>query len=267
MLTQAIDYRNECEALYAILKDLSPSDWNQRTQFKHWTFNDVIRHLHLFDQGAKLTLLDPPAFKTWLGEIIQDMSAGKKSTQIGGEELQACSGPALLARWADCWREVSDAYVNSDPAGRVAWAGPDMSVRSCISARQMETWAHGQALFDALGQVRNEQERIRNIAVMGVNTFGWTFANRRMAVPEIKPHVRLASPDGHLWEWNAPSDSECIEGSAVDFCRVVTQTRNVADTALKISGDVARRWMAMAQCFAGPPEDPPAAGSRCAALR
>jgi uncharacterized protein (TIGR03084 family) len=137
-----------------------------------------------------------------------------------------------------------------------------MSIRSCISARQMETWAHGQAVFDLLGVERIEHDRLRNIAVMGVNTFGWTFVNRKLVVPDVKPVVALIAPSGALWEWNAEQREQRVEGSAVDFCRVVTQTRNVADTALRVRGEIARQWLAIAQCFAGPPEDPPPPGSR-----
>ena len=43
---------------------------------------------------------------------------------------------------------------------------------------------------------------------------------------------------------------------------MVTQTRSVADTALRLEGPVAKQWMAIAQCFAGPPHDPPAPGTR-----
>ena len=55
---------------------------------------------------------------------------------------------------------------------------------------------------------------------------------------------------------------QLIEGSATEFCQVVTQVRNIADTRLKVAGEAATRWMAIAQCFAGPPETPPAPGSR-----
>jgi len=34
------------------------------------------------------------------------------------------------------------------------------------------------------------------------------------------------------------------------------------DTALQVVGAPANRWMAIAQCFAGPPEDPPVPGTR-----
>jgi uncharacterized protein (TIGR03084 family) len=78
----------------------------------------------------------------------------------------------------------------------------------------------------------------------------------------VKPYVRLTSPSGALWEWNDPATVERVEGSAVEFCRVVTQTRNLRDTKLAVTGDSARQWMESAQCFAGPPERPPAPGTR-----
>ena len=53
-----------------------------------------------------------------------------------------------------------------------------MSARSSITARQMETCAHAQEVFDCLGQYRADTDRIRNIAHLEVNTFGWTFVNR-----------------------------------------------------------------------------------------
>ena len=76
------------------------------------------------------------------------------------------------------------------------------------------------------------------------------------------PYVKLTAPSGEVWEWNDPSTTNFVEGSATEFCQVVTQTRNIADTRLRVVGETAKRWMAIAQCFAGPPEEPPAPGSR-----
>ena len=115
----------------------------------------------------------------------------------------------------------------------------------------METWAHGQAIFDALGIDRVEHDRLRNIAVMGVNTFDWTFKVNRRDVPAVKPYVRLTSPSGALWEWNDPATVERVEGSAVEFCRVVTQTRNLADTNLAVTGGIARQWLERRAMFRG----------------
>jgi uncharacterized protein (TIGR03084 family) len=262
MLTQAIDFRDECDALCAVLQDLPDDDWMMPTQFKDWTINDVIGHLHIFDHAARITLAGPSELQAFFAQIAAARALGDTLTSYTRRWLGNSQGRDLLGRWQKHYLELAEIYSDQDPTRRVAWGGPDMSVRSCINARQMETWAHGQAIFDLLGQTRSEGERIRNIAVMGVNTFGWTFANRGLQVPAFKPYVRLTSPVGEAWEWNSARESERIEGTAVDFCQVVTQTRNVADTGLEITGETARHWMSIAQCFAGPPEDPPAPHTR-----
>lgn len=93
---------------------------------------------------------------------------------------------------------------------------------------------------------------------------------RGEAAPQPAPHVRLTGPSGAIWEWNQPQPDNAVLGLAVDFARVVTQVRNVADTALVTTGDAARRWMAVAQCFAGlavaPPAEQRAGVTACASL-
>ena len=126
----------------------------------------------------------------------------------------------------------------------------------------METWAHGQEVYDLLGTVRQNADRIRNIVVLGANTYGWTFAVRRQQPPAPVPHLILTAPSGEVWSYNEPSATERIEGAAEEFCQVVTQVRNIADTDLKVTGANAALWMSIAQCFAGVASQPPAPGTR-----
>jgi len=262
-LAQAIDFRDECETLNELLRTLNGSAWEKHTQFKGWTPYDVVGHLHLFNHAAHVTVEQgPEALRRFMGAILAAREAGESLTDYTRRWLGGIDGPELLRRWHDFYVELAERSAGLDPSRRVAWGGPDMSVRSCISARQMETWSHGQAVFDLCGKIRSEHDRIRNIVVMGINTFGWSFTNRGLQAPAQRPYVRLASPSGAVWDWNAPADQERIEGSAVEFCQVVTQTRNVADTRLQVGGAIAVTWMSNAQCFAGPPHPPPAPGTR-----
>jgi len=176
--------------------------------------------------------------------------------------LDGLSGHELLETWRRLYLDIADRFGAADPRHRVKWGGPEMSVRSSITARLMETWAHGLAVYDMLGTVRTDHDRIKNIAVLGVNTFGWTFINRKLDIPKPAPYVRLTAPSGAVWEWHDPKCAERVEGLATEFCQVVTQSRNIADTDLAVTGDMAQKWMDIAQCFAGPPEDPPAPNIR-----
>ena len=86
--------------------------------------------------------------------------------------------------------------------------------------------------------------------------------NRSIEVPKKVPMIILNSPSNKKWEWNTDNNEDSITGDATEFCQVVTQVRNIKDTNLKVEGKVAEKWMSIAQCFAGPPEDPPIKGSR-----
>jgi uncharacterized protein (TIGR03084 family) len=125
----------------------------------------------------------------------------------------------------------------------------------------MEVWAHGQDIFDLFTLRRVNSDSLRNICELGVRTFAWSFDNRREPVPPCEPGVSLRGPSGAKWNWNEGAE-ESIEGDAEDFALVVTQRRNVHDTSLRVEGASARRWMEIAQCFAGPPEAGPAPGAR-----
>ena len=72
--------------------------------------------------------------------------------------------------------------------------------------------------------------------------------------------MRLETSFGAPWEW--AGEGGLVAGDAIEFCQVATQTLNIADTVLVVEGEAAWAWMAVAQCFAGPPETPPAAGVR-----
>jgi uncharacterized protein (TIGR03084 family) len=262
MMTQAQDFWDESEALFALISDLSDAELETPTLFKSWTMSDIIGHLHMWNWAADLTLQDGERFKAFLGEVLPYLSGGGKLTTFEKTWRNGLGGRDLVAAWRSFCAPMAQRFGAADPKARVAWAGPDMSVRSCITARLMETWAHAQAIYDLMGVTRQDGERIRNIATLGVNTYGWTFACRKQPVPEPMPCVHLRSPSGEIWTYGDESTDERISGSATAFCQVVTQVRNIADVDLVVRGKNARVWMANAQCFAGPPEQPPAPGSR-----
>jgi len=262
MLQESLDLLAEAEELHVFLGKLGAGDWDRPTRFMEWTPWDVVAHLHYFDRVSLLALNDPDGFVAKRDELIQYISQGLGNKEIARQELGDVAAADLRDRWLATCREMARELGSSDPKRRLPWFGPDMGVRMFTTARFMETWAHGQEIYDLMGVQRTHSDRIKNIAVIGMKTFGWTFINRGLEVPGPAPYVRLTAPSGAVWEWGEPSESEYIRGDAVDFCQVVTQVRNIADTKLVAVGDVAQRWMSIAQCFAGGPVDPPGPGER-----
>jgi uncharacterized protein (TIGR03084 family) len=262
MLAQAVDFQAEADELQTLLATLGASDWERATLFKAWTVNDIVQHLHDGDLMAAASVVGPESFARRRADIQSLRDSGMSRLQETRHRLGHLIGKHLLARWHAQVTDLYDKLSALPPSARLTWHGPDMGVRMFATARQMETWAHGQAIYDLIGVVRQPSDRLRNIAEIGVRTYGWTFANRGIQMPGPPPYVRLRGPSGAIWEWNDPSPDSSVVGSALDFCQVVTQVRNVVDTALHATGEAARIWMSLAQCFAGPPEDPPPAGTR-----
>ena len=261
-MQQAGDFLAETVALHGVLADLTDAGFNRETAFKSWTVNQILQHLHFFNRMAILSLTEPDRFSKAYAEFAAGYRADGSMLSITDQLLDGLCGPELRATWHETAQETAAAFAQADPKARVKWAGPDMSARSSITARLMETWAHGQAIYDVLGLGRVDHDRIRNIAHLGVSTYGWTFRNRGEVVPEPIPYIRLQAPSGAVWEWGESSTEERIEGPATAFCQIVTQTRNVADVEITVTGTNATRWMALAQCFAGKPNDPPKPGTR-----
>ena len=262
MLKEAYDFRDESEALYRLIKPLEEADYDRVTLFRDWTVNDVIQHLHFFNYVADLTLTDEEEFKRVYAKLKDRQEKSGSLVEATDQMLDGLKGIALRDAWRDYYLEMADRFYAADPKQRLLWVGPTMSARSSISARLMETWSHAQEIYDLLGVERENRDLIKSIVVMGMNTFGWTFINRKEEVPEPVPHVRLTAPSGDIWEWNPENETDHVEGNAAEFCQVVTQTRNIADTDLKVTGEIATRWMSVAQCFAGPPRNPPVPGTR-----
>ncbi|MFW6092851.1 MAG: TIGR03084 family metal-binding protein [Pseudomonadota bacterium] len=259
LAAQVRDLHDEGEALHTVLRTLAAADWARVTTFKNWRVWDVVAHLHLSDHMGLRALEGEDRFRA----LMREMRAhGGSMADFARDWLAGVDGAALCVRWRRDLEALCEGLAATDPEQRLPWVGPGMKPRMFATARQMETWAHGWEVHDLLNLPRHHTDRLRNIATIGVRTFAWSFENRGEPVPGDPPHVRLTAPSGTVWTWNDPAAADRIEGDAVEFCQVVTQVRNVADTRLRVQGEVADRWMAVAQCFAGPPEEPPAPGTR-----
>ncbi len=256
------DLLTEYAALAVVVRLFTEDRWRQSTQFYGWTCWDQIAHLCFFDEQALLSVTDARQFRENAVLLGKQLAGGFEVSEITRQRFGHLCGAELLDHWRDRYAKLIRALSELNEKDRLPWYGPPMSGRSFAAARLMETWAHGQDIYDSLQMKRLPSDRIRHVAHLGVCTFGWSFANRGLPVPKRPPFVELRAASGQIWHWNEPSSTDYVLGSAEEFCLVVTQRRNVADTGLESRGANARMWLAIAQCFAGPPAEPPPPGGR-----
>jgi uncharacterized protein (TIGR03084 family) len=247
----------EERALDDIVASLDVSGWSRATPAQGWNVRDQIAHLAVSEEWAALAASDPEGFAHFLEGVIGDVGAFGAETEA---RMRAHDGPNTLEWWRDR-RAATLTAVRALPEGtRIPWFGPPMGARSFLTARLMETWAHGQDVRDAFGLEPSVSGRLRDIAHLGVITREFAYANRGGEAPAAAIRIEVVGPDADVWTWGPDDATDAVSGTALDFCLVVTQRRNVADTALEVTGDAATDWMSVVQVFAGPPTDPPPPG-------
>ncbi len=244
------DLTAETAALRAITGRLSETDWHRPTPAPGWTIADQVSHLAYFDEAAVASATDPDAFRA---EVTRLTAAGLMDADAIARQYRDLS-PAAVSDWFDRARaRLLAVFADLDPAVRVPWFGPAMSVASSLTARLMETWAHGQDIADTVGAVRRPSGTLRHVAHLGVGARAYSYAVHGLAAPADPVRVELTGPDGDLWTWGPAGASDLVTGSALDFCLLVTQRRHRSDTAVRAAGPGARQWLSIAQAFAGPP--------------
>jgi uncharacterized protein (TIGR03084 family) len=243
------DLEAECAALDDLVAGLDGAGWDTPTPAEGWTVKDQISHLASVDEMAARAAGDPEGFSAWMVGLLDHPDDAVEGPV---REARSRSGPDVLAWWRRARAGLAGVLDGLDPSSRVPWFGPPMALASFVTARLMETWAHGEDVAEALGVERPDTVRLRHVAHLGVRTRGFAYASRGLPLPAADVRVELAAPDGGTWAWGDETAPARITGPAGDFCRVVTRRLHPSDTALVAEGDAATEWLSIAQAFAGP---------------
>ena len=239
----------ESAALDAVLEQLRPSQWSLPTLASGWAVGDQVSHLAYFDVATLQSLVDPDQFRRE-AEVLK--SGGPGFPDRIAAQHRGRRGADLLSWFREARTALVAAYRTVDPGRRLPWYGPDMSPASSVTARLMETWAHGQDVLDALDLERSPTVRLRHIADLGIRAAPYSYTVNHLSPPKAPIRIELRAPDGEEWSWGPPDARDRVTGDALDFCLVVTQRRHHDDSGLVVVGPTAQQWIAIAQAFAGP---------------
>ncbi|MFM8793520.1 MAG: TIGR03084 family metal-binding protein [Acidimicrobiales bacterium] len=241
------DLGAEVDDLAGLLESLPEGSWDAATPAPGWEVRDQVAHLVMFDERCMWSIADPDRFladRTALGE------PGRYGTIHG--DYRNLAPADLMDRWRRGAHSLRAAGEATDPRGRCSWYGPSMSATSMLTARLMETWAHGQDVVDALRLHRTPTARLRHVAHIAVNARPFSFVANGREAPVDDVRVELRAPDGDTWTWG-DSATDSVRGDALGFCLAATQRRHPDDCGLETRGVLAREWVSIIQAFAGPP--------------
>lgn len=253
------DLRAEGDEVADLLEPLTEEQWRLPTPARGWCVKDQVSHLAYFDEAATTAATDPDRFRD---DLRGRLEQGGDVTEMVARENRERSGTDLLDWFRAARARLLEAFTGVDPAVKLPWYGPTMSPASSLTARLMETWAHGLDVAETFGRPPSTGPRLRHIVHLGYATIGWSFVVHGEEAPAEPIRLELTAPDGTAWNRGPEDAANRVTGTALDFCLLATQRRHPDDLGLTATGPVAERYVRLAQIFAGPPGRGPERGRR-----
>lgn len=247
------DLEAEHAALDSRVAGLSPDEFATPTPAIGWSVADQISHLAYFDRSATLAINDRAAFELHRSELFRTVAA-EPDVALG----RFVASAELLASWREARSRLLEAARDVLARGelqRVAWYGPEMGFLSFLTARLMETWAHGQDVADALGLPPVVSARLRHVIHLGVAARAHAFAVHGVTDPGDPVVVRTRNPldETDVWVFGDEDAAGLVSGSALGLALVFTQRRKPEEADVRAEGATAELFLSVAQAFAGPP--------------
>ncbi|MEV6071334.1 maleylpyruvate isomerase family mycothiol-dependent enzyme [Nocardia sp. NPDC052001] len=205
-----------------------------------------IAHLAAAEANVLNALHDPQAFE---GELKRADADGPAHADLVADEGAALPRSELLHRWRTGRTELAAALGEIPLTHEFPWYGSQLTPQLMIPLRLMETWAHGQDIYDTLGATHAPTSRLRHVAALGVAGVPLSFYAAQLPTPPTPFRVELIAPTGDTWTWGPEDAEQRVHGTALDFCLRVTHRRPLSPTNLTAVGPYAQRWLEIARVF------------------
>ena len=237
----------EQTGLQTELGNLATDDWFRPTPAKGWDVRDTVAHLADIDEIAIDTCTAGPRP---LNDFAAQFASPEDTTLWGVLRGRRRSGREVLTWWEDTSSRERDVLAGVDAAMRIPW-GIGMRRQSLVTARLMETWAHGLDVREAVGLPVVDSDRLRHVAWLGYRAlpYAFSFAGRERPPGELR--VEVTSPSGdEIWEYGPADAPNRITGPAGELCRLFAH-RISRDEArgLAAEGDGAVAALEVARAF------------------
>ncbi|MFI6876207.1 TIGR03084 family metal-binding protein [Streptomyces sp. NPDC050400] len=221
-------------------------DWSVPTPATGWTIAHQMAHLAWSDANALSALRTPDAFTAELERAEAEGSGHADKAAAAGATTPRS---VLLEEWRTGRAELAAALRDTPWDHAFPWYMSKVTPALMVPLRLMETWAHGQDVFDAVGVAHPPTDRLRHVALLGVLGRALSFAAVGLPEPAAPFRVELTAPDGQTWAWGPETAAQRVQGSAMDFCLCVTRRRPWRATDMTATGDDAQKWLESARVF------------------
>ncbi len=241
------DLKAEHEALDRFLSTLKDDQWDLPSPAEGWTLRDCVSHIAHIDEVSVLLLQGDNSPLEEAAELLREF------LKVGLKKGRSMKPAEVLLWWRKARAAMVEELMECDPKRRIPWFALPMGARAFTTARLMETWAHGLDCFDAADAEPEDTDRLRHVALLAYMARPYAYQANGIKMPETPLRIELVLPSGNPWSQGPEDAKNLIRGQAGEFCRVAVRRRHWQDMNLEIEGEEARRYIEIAQTYAGLP--------------
>jgi enediyne biosynthesis protein E11 len=232
-----------------MVADLDHGKWLLPTPSPQWTIKHQIAHLTAIFAMAGLAASDGERFGAMMSRLSGDFNADVDAAMAPHLALEP---DALFERWQDT-KAKSIAAIAAVPADTMLpWLVNPLPPSVLAAAGLMELFGHGQDVADTLGVKREWDDRLGFLVGFAVRVKDFGYLARGEQPPADEFRFEITAPSGQRWDFGPEDATQRISGPAEDFCLLVTRRRHHSDLSLTAEGEVAKRWLEIAQAYRGP---------------
>jgi uncharacterized protein (TIGR03084 family) len=236
----------EQRALQERLRTLDRDTWLRPTPARGWDVRDTIAHLADTDEMAIATATGAPGS---LNERAASAAAGEDVTYQGVLHGRRRTGAEVLEWWEATTAAEREMFEQLDPNVRVPW-GIGMRPPSLVTARLMETWAHGLDVCAAVGVDPVDSDRLGHVAWLATRALPYAYTIAGREPPPEPLRVELTLPSGAAWATGPADAPNRIRGPAGEYCRVFVHRLKLDDArGLRAEGPAATAALSVARAF------------------
>jgi uncharacterized protein (TIGR03084 family) len=219
----------------AVLRALTPEQWDAPSPAAGWTIRDQVSHLADTNEICVDTITGGPRP---LNAQAAMFSSPEEFTEAGCERGRAMSTGDVLEWWVTSARANRDALLALDDGARVPW-GLGMGAPMMATARMMEHWAHACDIREGAGLPFSRTPRLRSIAFLTLRAVPYALGHAKVAQPPGTLRAELTY-EGDVWRLGPDDADNLITGDAFEFCRLgIRRIARAQTETLKAHGALA----------------------------
>jgi uncharacterized protein (TIGR03084 family) len=121
---------------------------------------------------------------------------------------------------------------------------------SLVTARLMETWAHGLDVCAAIDVAPVDSDRLVHVAWLATRALPYAYSLAGRDPPAEPVRVELTLPAGGEWTYGPADAPNRITGPAGEYCRVFVHRLQLGDArGLRADGPAATAALSVARAF------------------